>query len=259
MKMKFKPSYNVCPGMACPVLISKNHLYEFLDVDPSLYTDRVLATMQWGLIPHWFKGDAKAFHMKTINCRSEGIEEKAAFRNAIKNGRRCVVVAQGFYEWQKGTNQPFYIHPSDSSELIYLAGLFDVWKEEQHYIYTFSVITCDAKESPIACIDGRMPVILENDDAIDEWLNYEVYSFDESKKLLKAAKLIAYHPVSKDVNNTSNDSVNNINEINKLEKTEKKKQSTLDRFLIKKCSKLDIKSPPPSTRQQSRSRSRSPI
>ncbi len=140
---------------------------------------REVAVLRWGLVPFWAK-DIKV-GTKMINARSEGIEAKPAFRDAVRQ-RRCIVPATGFFEWQgaPGAKQPYAItlpgHP-----LIAFAGLWERWKPaEGDAVETFTIITTEANGT-IAKIHDRMPVILQMD-AIDTWLTAPP---DDARALLK--------------------------------------------------------------------------
>lgn len=109
----YYPSYNVAPGSHTPVIISSQHYQGDLD----LITERVIQPMQWGLVPSWHKGDPKNVGYETNNCRSEGMLEKNTFKIPLEKGRRCVVLADGFYEWKrdKDKKQPYFIYfPQDT-------------------------------------------------------------------------------------------------------------------------------------------------
>lgn len=106
--------------------------------------------MRWSLVPHFFKGKLNEFKLILNNCRSETIDEKASFKGPLKNGQRCVILAEGFFEWKKNTSKtPFFIyqtapfihekhypniniekvfrtHTDDKLPLLAMAGLFDV-------------------------------------------------------------------------------------------------------------------------------------
>ena len=75
--------------------------------------DIVVNYMRWGLVPAWHKGDARSFKMSMINARKETLGEKASFRRPLEHGQRCVVLAEGFYEWETSndgkTKQPHYV------------------------------------------------------------------------------------------------------------------------------------------------------
>lgn len=141
---------------------------------------RELAEMRWGLVPFWAK-DLK-IGTSMINARSEGIEGKPAYREAIK-ARRCIVPATGFFEWQgePGRKQPFAITIPEMP-LFAFAALWERWKpaEDAEPVETFTIITTDANET-VARIHDRMPVILPMD-AIDTWLTGP---FDAARALLK--------------------------------------------------------------------------
>ena len=129
---------------------------------------RELASLRWGLVPFWAK-DLKV-GTRMINARSDGVETKPAFREALRQ-RRCIVPATGFFEWQDtpgGRKQPHAI-TLPGQELLAFAGLWERWKAPGgEPVETFTIITTDANER-IARIHDRMPVILPRD-AIDTWL-----------------------------------------------------------------------------------------
>lgn len=128
---------------------------------------RELALLRWGLVPSWAK-DLKV-GTSMINARSEGIEAKPAFREAVR-GRRCVVPATGFFEWQgeAGRKQPFAI-TVPGAPLIAFAGLWERWRSPGgEPVETFTIVTTDANPQ-VARIHDRMPVILPLD-AVQTWL-----------------------------------------------------------------------------------------
>ncbi len=143
----FIPRYNVAPTQPVPVVrdaIKKN-----------------VEWMRWGLVPFWAKDPA--IGVKMINARSETIEEKPSFREAF-NSRRCLLLADGFYEWQKGIGKersiPHYFH-LNKSKPFFLAGLWDSWKDTQGVpLLSCTIITCAANEL-VGKIHDRMPVILD--------------------------------------------------------------------------------------------------
>jgi putative SOS response-associated peptidase YedK len=131
--------------------------------------EREIAVLRWGLIPFWAK-DLK-IGTTMINARSEGIDTKPAFREAMKS-RRCVIPASGFFEWQgerPGRKQPFAI-TVPAMPVFGFAGLWERWRpgEGAEPVETFTIATTDANEA-VARIHDRMPVILPMD-AIDTWL-----------------------------------------------------------------------------------------
>jgi putative SOS response-associated peptidase YedK len=152
------PSYNVAPQSFQPVVR--------LNEESS---DRELALLRWGLIPFWAK-DAKIGY-STINAKSETVTTSAMFREPLKR-RRCLVPADGFYEWQKldaKLKQPWAIGLADGS-LFAFAGLWERWKDNttQQPLETFTILTTEANELT-APIHNRMPVILAPRD-YERWL-----------------------------------------------------------------------------------------
>ena len=120
--------------------------------------------MRWGLIPPWAKDINIGYSL--INARSETIHEKPAFRNAFRN-RRCLILADGFYEWKKDENQkknpsiPFYFSLMDHRPFMF-AGLWENWiSPNNEKINSFTIITCEANEI-VSPIHNRMPVILDD-------------------------------------------------------------------------------------------------
>jgi putative SOS response-associated peptidase YedK len=120
---------------------------------------RQLQLMQWGLIPSWAKDTA--IGNKLINARSETVMEKPSFRAAFKY-RRCLIPADGFYEWKKleRRKQPYYNHKPFA-----FAGLWENWNN----ILTCTILTTEANER-VQPIHERMPVILHPED-YDRWLD----------------------------------------------------------------------------------------
>jgi putative SOS response-associated peptidase YedK len=129
---------------------------------------RELVSFRWGLVPFWAKDPAIGNRM--INARAETVAEKPSYRNAYKH-RRCLVLADGFYEWRKegGGKTPYYISLADGQPFA-LAGLWEDWTDKQtgESLQTTTVITADANDF-MAPLHHRMPVILVAATA-NEWL-----------------------------------------------------------------------------------------
>ena len=143
---------------------------------------RVVSMMKWGLVPSWSKDPDIGHNM--INARSEGIEDKPSFRNPLRK-RRCLVIANGFYEWKttnKKTKMP-YLFTLKSGEPFALAGLWDQWKRRGKIITTFTIITTTPNEL-IEPIHDRMPVILRKKDEA-RWLDPQITYAKEVLPLLK--------------------------------------------------------------------------
>ncbi len=182
------PSYNVAPTQEVAAIVEEDE-------------KRKLEVFRWGLIPSWAKDPAIGNRM--INARAETVSEKPSFRSAFKK-RRCLIVADGFYEWQKTDNgkQPFYIRMKDSSPFAF-AGLWEAWDKSEE-IRSCSIITTDANDL-MDEIHHRMPVILPPEN-YGAWLDP---GFDEKEALTSLLKpypsdeMEAY-AVSRRVNKPSN-------------------------------------------------------
>ncbi len=147
------PRYNIAPSQAVAVIANNK--------------DRVLELFQWGLVPSWAK-DPKIGN-KMINARAETLPEKPSFRAALKR-RRCLVVADGFYEWKKaGTAKtPMYIQLKDGRPFAF-AGLWEVWQPPDGSLLKTCTIITTEPNALMASIHNRMPAILPRE-AYDAWL-----------------------------------------------------------------------------------------
>jgi putative SOS response-associated peptidase YedK len=161
------------------------------------------ALARWGLIPSWAK-DAK-IGKRHINARAETVASKPSFRSAFKS-RRCLVVADGFFEWQKTTGktkQPFYIRLTDEKPFGF-AGLWERWHApDDEVVESCSIITTDPNEL-MQPIHNRMPVILDRG-AHDRWLDPKSDPADlgELLKPFSADRMVAT-PISTFVNSPKN-------------------------------------------------------
>jgi putative SOS response-associated peptidase YedK len=162
-----------------------------------------LVPLRWGLIPSWAKDEKIAY--STINARAETVAEKPAFRSAFKK-RRCLIVADGYYEWQATgpkSKQPHRIHFPDDRPFG-MAGLWEHWERDGKTIESCTIIVTSAN-SQLATIHDRMPVILRPD-AYDRWLDPEFEGSEQLESLLRPypeEQVIAY-PVSSKVGNVRN-------------------------------------------------------
>lgn len=141
---------------------------------------REFQQLRWGLIPSWAKDPSMG--AKLINARAETVAEKPAFRSAFKH-RRCLVLADGFYEWQRqnGKKQPFYFRLSDEQPFGF-AGLWERWRTEDEEITSCTILTTAANEL-LQPIHDRMPVILAPQD-YDLWLNPQIQTPEPLQQLL---------------------------------------------------------------------------
>jgi putative SOS response-associated peptidase YedK len=164
---------------------------------------REVAFLKWGLVPSWAK--AADIGARLINARAETVAEKPAFRSAFK-GRRCLVLADGFFEWQKVGNrkQPFFIHRRDHQPFAF-AGLWERWQGATPALETCTLITTEPNEL-LAPIHTRMPVILEPGE-LDTWIDPALKEVARLAALLKPypAELLVAETVSTRVNNPAND------------------------------------------------------
>lgn len=158
--------------------------------------------MRWGLIPSWAK--ERSIGNRMINARAETLAEKPSFRTAYKK-QRCLVVADGFYEWKKNEDKsktPMYIHLQDRA-LFGLAGLWERWtdRETGEVLTTCTIITTNANEL-IKPVHHRMTVILPRDD-YGFWLDTQVSDTDRLQTLLRpySPEDMHMYAVSTQVNN----------------------------------------------------------
>ena len=172
---------------------------------------RHLATVRWGLIPFWAKDEKIGNQM--INARGESVAEKPAFKNALKR-RRCLLLADGFYEWKKqgAAKQPFHIHLLGHAPFV-MAGLWERWTKGPEPIESCTVITTSAN-SKVAELHDRMPVILGGE-ARDLWLDDKIDDTEVLTSVLQPypAEYMAFTPVSRMVNNPRNNSPDCLREI----------------------------------------------
>ena len=166
---------------------------------------RQFALVRWGLLPSWVK-DPAAFSL-LINARGESVCDKPAFRAAMKR-RRCLIPADGFYEWQatgKGPKQPFYVHARSGMPLAF-AGLWETWMGPNgEEMETATIVTTNAN-STLRPLHDRMPVVVPPD-AFDLWLNTGEVDDKTAEAIIRPApeNLLVRHEVSTAVNRTAND------------------------------------------------------
>lgn len=186
---ELRPRYNAAPTQQLPVILN--------DGSPAIQL------LQWGLVPFWAKDPAIGSRM--INARSETLTEKPAFRAAFKK-RRCLVLADGFYEWQKTPDgkQPMRITLA-AGEPFAMAGLWENWNApDGSLLRTFTIITGEPNEL-VAPIHNRMPaILLPEHEAI--WLDNaaEPAIWQDILRPYPAERMTAY-PVSRRVNFVGND------------------------------------------------------
>lgn len=180
------PRYNIAPTQDVLAVVERE-------------AHREATLLQWGLIPFWSK-EAKGI----INARVETIEQKASFKESFEK-RRCLILADGFYEWERmgKISQPYYFHMKDGVPFAF-AGIWDRWHHNDRTIISCAIITTTANQL-LATIHNRMPVILGSE-AYNLWLNEESRSADLKDLLVPyPADLMTSYAVSYEVNSTKVD------------------------------------------------------
>lgn len=193
---QYRPRYNVAPTDQSWIVREKRE-------------QRQLMPAGWGLVNSWAPDAKGAF--KQINARSESALTRPAFRDAFES-RRCVVPADGFFEWTgpKDNRQPVWFHAPDEGLLLF-AGLHESWRNPQdgEWRRTFTILTTSANDI-VAPVHDRMPVILPRD-VVADWLHVPATNPAEYAKgvtdLLQpaAAGVLIVTEVSKRVNSVAND------------------------------------------------------
>jgi putative SOS response-associated peptidase YedK len=165
-------------------------------------TGRQLAVMRWGLVPYWAPDKKIAF--STINARAETVATKPAFRDALQS-RRCLVVADGFYEWKtEGKTKLPQLFELPGGGLMAFAGLYERWEKGGVPLETFTII-CTGANPSVAPIHNRMPAILPPAQW-DKWLDTENYSAASVLPLLETpSQTLTVTPVSRKLNAVAND------------------------------------------------------
>ncbi|MBW4630619.1 MAG: SOS response-associated peptidase [Iphinoe sp. HA4291-MV1] len=201
---ELKPQYNIAPTQMVGAVLYNQQSKK-----------REFRQLRWGLIPSWSKEAPNG--AKLINARAETVAEKPAFRSAFKY-RRCLIVADGFYEWQLQAEkkQPYYFRLQEGKPFGF-AGLWEQWRSqsgrsapspvgaasvigEDEEIASCTILTTEANEL-VQPVHERMPVILQEQD-YDVWLNPEVQTSEVLQQLLHPypSEAMTAYPVSKVVN-----------------------------------------------------------
>ena len=180
------PRYNIAPTQKIWTVTESNE-------------ERSLSLLQWGLIPSWSKKPAGF-----INARAETLESKPSFKEAFLR-RRCLIPADGFYEWEKlgKEKQPHYFQMKNAAPFFF-AGIWDEWRLDGTSIKTCAIVTTTPNQL-LATIHDRMPVILPYD-SLDGWLRSNA-KLSELRELLSAfpdSEMDGF-PVSPEVNGSDAD------------------------------------------------------
>ena len=187
----FPPRYNVAPTQPVPIV----RLVE---------GKRQFALVRWGLIPSWVK-DPKGFTL-LINARGESVNDKPAFRNAMKR-RRCLFPADGFYEWkaEASRKRPFFAHPVKPGPIAF-AGLWETWTGPNgEELETAAIVTTQANRT-LASVHHRAPVIVPPE-AFDLWLDCAKVDAATAAAVIAPAPeaSMAVYEISTAVNRVAND------------------------------------------------------
>jgi len=179
---------------------------------------------RWGFRPQWAGEDDVAMASKMINARSETVAEKPAFRDAWARGRRCIVPANGFYEWHKdeksGVKQPYYIQ-HEKDDILCIAG---IWSKVGGQV-SFSVLTKPANGA-IKDLHHRMPVMF-NGERAEEWFSADIKGAVSMIAEASGVQCRA-HKVAPDVGKVANDHADLIVPFNGSHAASRERQSILE-------------------------------
>jgi putative SOS response-associated peptidase YedK len=190
---EYRPRWNAAPTSELPVVISNNG-------------QRTLTLMRWGLVPSWAK-DVK-IGRSTFNARAETIDTRSAFRGAWMARRRCLVVADGYYEWRGSDKQPFAVALGNRGPMTF-AGLWDLWCDPRtaarEPLRSFAIITTQANER-LRPLHDRMPVLLDPEHW-SAWLGESEAAAGDLKAMLRPyTGPMDFWPVDRRIGNARNDS-----------------------------------------------------
>jgi len=189
-QVDFPPRYNIAPTQPIPVVRLADG-------------ERRLELMRWGLIPAWVK-DPRQFSL-LINARGESVNDKPAFRNAMRR-RRCLVPADGFYEWKRDgeRKRPYFAHAKNGP--IAFAGLWEAWTGPNGEEMDTVCIVTTAANRLLTRLHDRMPVVIAPE-AFDMWLDCDRVDAELAATLIAPAPedLFEAYEISTAVNRTAND------------------------------------------------------
>jgi putative SOS response-associated peptidase YedK len=186
-----EPHFNIAPTQAISVVTAHGPDGE-----------RLLEPMRWGLVPFWAKDTSMGARM--INARAETVAEKPAFRTPFRR-RRCLVPADGFYEWDRKTRQPYHF-TVDSGELFAMAGIWDEWIAPDGSPLRSVAVLTTAANAVVAPMHDRMPVILERG-CESAWLDVARVGVEDLEPLMAGVSedRVRAVPVGRRVGNVAND------------------------------------------------------
>jgi putative SOS response-associated peptidase YedK len=210
-----EPRWNVPPTQEVLALVhpSKERLERAGDKLKVSKQGRLLESMRWGLVPFWAKDLSIGSRM--FNARAETLESKAAFKSAIET-HRCLVLADGFYEWKRNDSGgrrrriPFYFTRADGEPLAF-AGLWASWRDpslandQAPWIHSCTIVTTDSGPD-VASVHDRMPVVVEPEH-VEEWIDPIPVDVGALASILRPspAGTLVDRQVSTDVNSVDNE------------------------------------------------------
>jgi len=230
---QYFPSTNIPPTVYTPVLIGKAE-------------ERLLQPMMWGLVPPWHKGcDPKSHGLSTNNARLEGVKDSKLYSSSLS--RRCVVVADGFYEWKRDgeVKQPYLVYVKQEEgvriehcgsicdddldsewsgpKLTYMAGIYSKWEGPDGWpIFSYSILTRESNPV-LSWLHHRMPCFLHDDESVSTWLDSSLTSSQALDSLqLPSEGELCWHTVSSKVGNSRNKDMDLVKEVAPQEKKENK-------------------------------------
>ena len=197
--LNMKPRYNIAPTQYVAAIRSVDH------------QNAELVSLRWGLVPSWAKDPSIGNRM--INARAETVAEKPSFRNAYRR-RRCLILADGFYEWhtEDSVRIPYFVSLA-SGESFAFGGLWETWASEEtgEVLETTTIVTTEANDY-LRQLHHRMPVVIEPGNAA-RWLGGDM---DYLRDYSTSAPVVRAWPGDREVNNTRNDGTGLINPAGEL-------------------------------------------
>ena len=186
-----QPRYNIAPSQPIPIVKDAR--------------ERSVELYKWGLVPFW--ADDPRIGYRMINARSETAQEKPSFRAAFKY-RRCLILADGFFEWQagqKGVSKTPYLFKLKNDGPFTFAGLYEHWQApDGGELHTCTILTCEPNQL-VGKVHNRMPVML-GEEARWKWLAPEADARDLMELMVPyPADEMKSYPVSKEANSPQND------------------------------------------------------
>ena len=196
--LEYKPRYNVAPGQNILSVINDGLTYR-------------VGYLKWGFVPHFANDNKSSYNM--INAKAETIRTKPSFKNSFKD-KRCLIIADGFYEWQKTLNQKVPKRIILKNEQLFtFAGLWSSYvNPDGTKLYTCTIITTSASPE-VREIHERMPVILNSKEQQALWLNPEIKDLSLLETLLIPNREVTSYEVSTLVNNAKFDSIECIKKL----------------------------------------------